>query len=500
MLIKKVNGRIQHRIDSEENWKSGTSLLKGEIGVALDSSGKVEYMGFGNSDTEVALTTLEQQQQVFYSGKGAGYELLPATTDKIGGVIINKDYYDEKANTLTPRYIVKLNEKGFRDHVKQFYPETEIEDYDEYNIFLMLTNAPDQTYKLNLGLNGDFYINRLKAQTIEHISIEDHTISKQYLELYTSEDPVPPLSEDQYIGIRFRNYTSDPNIYAQLSIDNSGILYFFPQFNENKKEQVITLSSQTTTDEKQLLSLTRENGKIQLKNNPIYTLTVKQGDKSIVYDPLGNKDKEIEIPNVPEAYCEKIEFDGKEYEPDDNNIITLPPNFAYTEDDKAKVDSAVQKAIFNEKEIIAQNQSLDLESVKNYIDTKCGSLSEDIVTKVGELDSEITELEKEIDAGLKSIKAHNKTQSINNNTIDITELLSTVSAGSCITVTDNNSGNYTVNHAVIDWRKPSAEKNVDKNTQIIISLSVDETNHLKTYDYITISDLITYIKKQLQDG
>lgn len=450
MTIKTVKGRIQHRIDNEENWKSGTSLLKGEIGVALDSSGNVEYMGFGNSDTEVALTTLENQKQVFYPGKGAGYELPFATTDEIGGIIINEDYYDKEADSLTPRYMIKLNEDGFRKRVKQFYPETEIEDYDAYNTFLMLMDTSDLTNKLNLGLDGDLYVSRLKAQTIEHISIEDHTISKQYLELYTSEDPVPPLSEDQYIGIKFCNYTSDSDIYAQLSIDNSGILYFFPQFGEDKKEQVITLSTQTTTDERQLVSLTRENGKIQLKNNPISTLTVKQGDTSTVYDPLGEENKEIEIPNVPEAYCEKIEFDGKEYEPDDNNIITLPPNFAYTLDDKAKVDSAVQKAIFNEKEIIAQNQSLDLESVKDYIDIKCGSLSEDIVTKVGELDSEITELEKEIDAGLKSIKAHNKTQSINNNTIDITELLSTVSAGSCITVTDNNSGNYTVAHADIN--------------------------------------------------
>lgn len=449
MTIKTVKGRIQHRIDSEENWKSGTSLLKGEIGVALDSSGNVEYMGFGNSDTEVALTTLEQQQQVFYPGKGAGYELLPATTDKIGGVKIYENYY-RNADPLQPRYILKLSETGFKDYVQKFY-SGKLKDFDENDIFLMLMDVEDETHTLNLGLNGSVYINRLKAQTLEHITREDHTISDQYLELYTSEDPLQPLGDGDYIGIRFRNYTSDPNIYAQLSIDNSGILYFFPQFGEDKKEQVITLSTQTITDDKrQLVSLTRENGKIQLKNNPIYTLTVKQGGTSTVYDPLGEGDKEIEIPNVPEAYCEKIEFDGKEYEPDDNNIITLPPNFAYTLDDKEKVDSAVQKAIFNEKEIIAQNQSLDLESVKDYIEDQCGLLSKDIDAEVDNLNSAITELQKEIDAGLKSIKAHNKTQSINNNTIDITELLSTVSAGSCITVTDNNSGNYTVNHAVID--------------------------------------------------
>lgn len=95
-----INGRTLNRIDKKSNWDSSSStpLLPGEIGVITDSNGIPTGLGVGHLNTGASMPDLLDNDQIFYPGLGAGYELPTASYNQKGGVTPSQDYYSDPSS------------------------------------------------------------------------------------------------------------------------------------------------------------------------------------------------------------------------------------------------------------------------------------------------------------------------------------------------------------------------------------------------------------------
>lgn len=347
--------RIQLLYDKESNWKS-TKMASGS-NIVLDSGElaliELEASKRGNANFGIAIgdglntiNTIFSENDIFYSGVGAGYVLPVAGTGnsgRIGGIkLANNDYFsiDSTSGTLTPTF-VSIGDSGRAGHSAFVFKDG-----------------------LDLLTTGNIYCNTLVGEREVDITQTILQVDANYIGINVEDDDTSMpelLGENEYAGLRFYNFKSGQEEVAQgsrdvaeLSINNDGILEFTTNYKNNTvREQFLTLARTKTNASSKYLKATENSidgysisqvstiPLIDIENMKDFSVTF--AGNTTTYNPKTGASLTI---SVDQDFCKTISLaDGTTHSLSGNNIYL--PIQAFSTDHAEKLNSAVQSIHMN---------------------------------------------------------------------------------------------------------------------------------------------------------
>lgn len=219
-----INGRISHRIDKKSNWDSSTStpLLSGEIGVITDSNGVPTGLGVGHLNTGSSMPDLLDNDQIFYPGLGAGYELPTASYTQKGGVTPSQDYYSDPSS-LSIKGLTWLSKNGFFNELKELYGEDYEKELSEDEKYLRL--QADQQYTNTLVM-GDLYARNIIATNITNNTEENKYIKSRLMYLNSDGTYFPDMNGIGFVFLSTEDLDGDGNLDYDTLLLNGGKLTY----------------------------------------------------------------------------------------------------------------------------------------------------------------------------------------------------------------------------------------------------------------------------------